>query len=189
MPYLLMIVALITGFHTGGSGRMDESSSAVFMEWREEKPLSWNDFRGRAPSSSPLSALTASAIEYSYDCDGGRLEITVRAIFIPGDSWVRADARNAYILAHEQLHFDITEIYARKLRRELQGQVFSCRDTRKIETIARQVLDGWKKAQHHYDRETDHSLKRPEQEAWAGSIGEQLQRYAAFREESWIASD
>src|SRR5690606_40361550 len=39
--------------------------------------------------------------------------------FNPHLSWVVPASRNDYLLKHEQLHFDITELHARKLRREL----------------------------------------------------------------------
>ena len=43
----------------------------------------------------------------------------VYAHFYPDKSWVIKEQSSEHILNHEQLHFDITELHARKFRKQL----------------------------------------------------------------------
>ena len=85
LTYLLIFAALNFAFvmPSDPSGRAGVSSSMI--TWEQDEKLRWSDFKGKAKSWSGVSALTASAIEYSYDCYGGYLELNVKAIFIPDD--------------------------------------------------------------------------------------------------------
>ena len=49
------------------------------------------------------------------------LVFAVDCIFFKKYSWVKEDWRTPYVLNHEQIPFDITEIYARKLRMALKN--------------------------------------------------------------------
>ena len=153
--------------------------------WHEQDQLAWSDFKGSVKNWGTVSALTASAIEYAYECEDGKLKITVKAIFIPEESWAKSEAQNQYILAHEQLHFDITEIHARKLRKELASKVSSCYDMRKIEGIAKNVIEAWKLEQTRYDKDTGHSTRREVQEQWSEKVRQELESYSAYTLENW----
>lgn len=150
------------------------------IHWEESNPLSWNNFIGRTKSGSSISALTASAIEYAYECKGNSIDVTVKAIFIPEESWVKADAMNDYVLGHEQLHFDITEIYARKLRKELESKLTTCRDISRIESIASVVIKEWKKEQAKYDADSRHSMDKELQALWEEKVFNDLELYKDY---------
>ncbi|MEZ5002330.1 MAG: DUF922 domain-containing protein [Chitinophagales bacterium] len=150
------------------------------IHWKEGNPLSWNDFIGRTKTFTSISALTASAIEYAYECSDNDVSISVKAIFIPEDSWVKADAMNDYVLGHEQLHFDITEVYARKLRKELNTRITTCRDIKNIESIANSVIKEWKKEQAKYDADSKHSMDKELQALWAKKVRQDLANYKAY---------
>ncbi len=75
--------------------------------------------------------------------------------------------KTAYILAHEQGHFDITEIYARKLHEALQSYSFNKKNYKQDVNRAYQKIVMEKEAfQEMYDKQTDHSRKKKEQAAW-----------------------
>lgn len=150
------------------------------IHWDENSPLSWNDFTGRTKSKTSISALTASAIEYAYECQGNSVNVAVRAIFIPEESWVKMDAMNDYILGHEQLHFDITEIYARKLRKELDSKILTCRDISRIEIIASKIIDEWKEEQAKYDADSKHSMDKELQALWEKKVLQDLVVYQDY---------
>lgn len=173
---LLLFAGLNVGFILPGSTR---SSNLEVIHW-ENRPLTWNDFRAKPSTATSISALTASAIEYSYSCRGGELEMRVQAVFIPDNSWVKSDAKTDYILAHEQLHFDITELYARKLRRELSEKVSGCYEVKKIDAIAERMLKEWKKVQEAYDQDTHHSIDKEEQYQWIARVRDELYEYADY---------
>jgi hypothetical protein len=156
------------------------ASTGKYMDWSHQKRLSWSDFKGHAKNWGYVSALTASAIEYHYDCDGKNISVSAKAIFIPEESWVKSGSKSEYILAHEQLHFDITEVYARKLRMRLNNEVKDCADVPKISKIADKVMDEWKLEQKKYDMESKHSINREMQVFWLEKVAADLAHYAAY---------
>ncbi|MBT8236619.1 MAG: DUF922 domain-containing protein, partial [Bacteroidia bacterium] len=97
--------------------------------WSADRRLNWSDFKDVSPDSSPVAALTASGISYSFSSmeQNGEMiaDFTVTAFFYPTRSWVQDHLASANILAHEQLHFDITELFARKFRARLAQARFT----------------------------------------------------------------
>ena len=156
-------------------------STMQVIHRESEDFLTWDDFKGKPNYKSHISALCASAIEYSYECSGPNITYEVNAIFIPKESWVQPDAKTEYILAHEHLHFNITELYARKLRKKLKEEIRSCRDSYKIERIAKGIIREWKAEQLAYDKDTHHSIKKDAQRRWDTKVARDLKRYAAFQ--------
>lgn len=54
-----------------------------------------------------------------------RVVVDVYAYFSPRQSWYHKDMADDHLLSHEQLHFDITELYARKLRKKIATYSFT----------------------------------------------------------------
>lgn len=90
----------------------------------EEGPLRRDEFRGSVDAKSPADAatLTRVMIQYTFNARSidGRVEsqitsIKVFSVFLPSASWWRPDAGDE-LLDHEQGHFDVAEIAARKLQ-------------------------------------------------------------------------
>ncbi len=99
------------------------------VEWQPDFKLNWSNFRAAVPQGSSAAATTASGISYDFSTysDGKetKLDFKVSTYFYPDKSWYKPTVANEVTLAHEQLHFDITEIFARKLRKELNQVKFS----------------------------------------------------------------
>jgi len=50
-------------------------------------------------------------------------------------------AKTDYLLNHEQRHFDIAEIFARKLRKELEEYTFNKNNLKEIENLYKKYLN------------------------------------------------
>lgn len=94
--------------------------------WSENRKLEWADFRAEnEPHAYNATALTYCGIEYGVSAltslYGNNTKYIVKCIFFPEKSWVTADVtqRTAEVLKHEQTHFDLCEVYARRLYKEL----------------------------------------------------------------------
>jgi predicted secreted Zn-dependent protease len=86
-----------------------------------------------------------------------------------------------YILAHEQGHFDITEVYARKLNEALSEYKFNPESFKQdISDIYQKIVDEKEAAQEAYDDETDHSRHRKIQLEWLDKIHGQLEETEPF---------
>jgi len=159
----------------------DEAKAERVINWSPGQKLDWNDFQGSPHPKYPnIAALTYSSIVYKYHCENGALNIDVEANFRINDSWVRPEAMNHYYLNHEQLHFDITELYARKFREAVGNRVFGCDQVEAFEVIAENVLDEWRKIEQKYDLETHFSHDLEMQEEWYTYIHDQMADYRAY---------
>ncbi|MCK0161981.1 DUF922 domain-containing protein [Allomuricauda sp. F6463D] len=146
--------------------------------WEKSKRLTWADFKGKVPPAAESAAITASGISYSYSANllhhEVHLDFEVNAYFYPNESWYRPELCNDNILAHEQLHFDITELFARKMREKLRRTSFSDDVKSEVRKIYKDILVELQKYQEQYDWETNFSRNREKQIEWNYKIAESL---------------
>ncbi|MCB0468659.1 MAG: DUF922 domain-containing protein, partial [Aequorivita sp.] len=140
------------------------------MLWNENQKLTWKDFRGKPVPSASFVASTNTGIsfQYSYSIKNGavHVEYSVESFFNPEGSWYIPERVNAHILRHEQAHFDISELHARMLRKNLHGKKFTKRIKSEIEGIYKQVEQKRRAMQTRFDAETDHSRNEEKEAFW-----------------------
>jgi predicted secreted Zn-dependent protease len=102
------------------------------------------------------------------------LDYEVNAYFYPNESWYKPELCDANTLAHEQLHFDISELFARKMRNRLDRTSFSDDVKAEVRKIFKDILDELKDFQARYDMETNYSRNRGKQAEWDLAITEAL---------------
>ncbi len=161
------------------------SDTPDIIYWNETNPLEWDDFKGYAKfdySNRDISALTSSGIVHYRGCKDGRIIYKVRAYFEMKESWVKNEARTDYHLAHEQLHFDVTELHARKLRKLLSEQDFRCGEEEEFEQYIKKYLHNWEVTQQAYDFSTHHSLDKEKQKDWHHRIAFELSLLDEYKE-------
>ena len=89
--------------------------------------------------------------------------------------------KTAYILSHEQGHFDLAEVYARKLYKKVQEYRFHQKNYRKdLQKIYKEILDEKEEMQSKYDRETNHSINKEKQVEWLKKIEKMLEEYKDY---------
>lgn len=158
--------------------RPQKSENKLF--WEAGRTLEWSDFKASPDPASSFQANTNSGISYSWSFreSGDEVDFAyeVYSFFIPEGSWVKNGKASSNLLAHEQLHFDITELHARKLRKELKKfNATGSKDMKKALADIYQKIDAERKAmQEQYDRETNHSQRENLQKEWQEKIKEAL---------------
>lgn len=149
------------------------------IDWNASRKLTWNDFRGKIDPASTNAALTSSGINVEFGFNDKQLTHSIRCRFNKEKSWVRI--KNEYILNHEQKHFDIAEVHARLLHKELREYKFKAATVNKdINDIYNGVMKLHVTAQKNYDQETNHSLDTTQQKLWDKKIDEMLDRYSQY---------
>ncbi|MCG8577558.1 MAG: DUF922 domain-containing protein [Flavobacteriales bacterium] len=145
-------------------------SKGNYVDWTEGK-LNWKQFKGKVPSGTPFAALTYSAIDLQLESEGNSLSIFINTIFDPKLSWKKKDV-NDYLLAHEQLHFDITEYHSRLLRKELQSIKFKSFDSigDQVQEVFMKISQDADDMQEEYDSDTDHSKVKRKQLEWNDKV-------------------
>ena len=148
------------------------------LAWSSERRLTWKDYQGSPLKTEWASATTASGITYSLSSVLGgnepRLEVNVMALFYPDKSWYKPELCDEVVLSHEQLHFDITELYARKFRERLKTVRNDENVKKSVRSIFVEINKELNAFQNKYDRETNFSRNIPEQLAWNKKISEVL---------------
>lgn len=153
--------------------------------WQEDRKLGWDDFRGapHGPEGYVASTNSGVAFSYSYGERNGRPRVRyeVTANFYPLRSWYRAEVVDSYILSHEQTHFDITELFARKLRKRLE-QIPKDRNFKDAaDAVYQQNEAERREMQEAYDAQTDHSNIKATEYQWQALVLLKLQDYDAWK--------
>ena len=107
-------------------------------------------------------------------------EIEVYAVMDKFLSGVARGAEKDEVLAHEQLHFDVTEAFARRLNARILGlegrgehAASAERDLDvQIQQAYAEAVAGMQAYQQRYDGETAHGTKKKLQKRWRQQIGE-----------------
>ena len=165
------------------------------IEWSPERRLTKADFKGRVPAMAANASLSAISIHTSWECQAGVLVASARAAFDPSRSWWRnaqggvwgsagertsssqahqAARRNAFerdgqLLEHEQIHFDIAEVTARKINARFVEFKNGCAEAGGTDAIHQMVIEAdreLQEEQQRYDRETGHGTNVRAQEQW-----------------------
>lgn len=151
-----------------------------YILWNDTLKLAWKDFKAVAVPNASEAAMTASSMEFSYNTKNTQLFWQVKVKFFPALSWFDKKRQSDYILKHEQLHFNITELYARLLRKQLSENVSSASDIQKLRKINKSILQDWQKEQNRYDAETNHSINEVKQAEWNLNIQKRLDSLRVF---------
>jgi hypothetical protein len=149
--------------------------------WTTRK-LTWGDYRAAAPLGAPEAAMSVVGLQWGFRCTGARFAFEVHAVFFPEKSWVKRaiildQQHSRSTLRHEQTHFDISEVHARRMQRALQALTRPC--ARSVEALG-EVGDGFLKgesdAQRRYDDETANGRDARAQARWDVDVETELKK-------------
>lgn len=179
---VLVLLAVSTAFCV----QAQPKDCANCIPWTEGYKLKWSDFKGKARKHSPNEALTDSGMSIELKCDGKTSKAVVKCYFNPNSSWTKSKDSD-YLLGHEQLHFDITELFVRKLRKQLAKFGNDCEALSKhIEDYYQRNYKEFVAYQDRYDRESKHSLNEEKQKYWEDKVAREL---AELRDFATLASN
>ena len=167
------------------------------ITWDQTTPITWDLFQGIPPADA-AQRTEAAAIHmtlrwhasYAVSSSNGGATwtgqvaaITVTNTMEPDQSWVVPGKAFDGVLSHEQLHFDLNEVYRRKLECRLL-ETISCQASTQQATIdqlvsalsktANAILLQAEETQELYDSETSHSTDAAGQARWQAVISQWL---------------
>lgn len=169
-----------------------------FILWQENKKLKIQDFKAdnkdtvKVNRQQFLGAISAIRIEYSsFQRNKNSVpDFSIKTYFDPNESWMLL--KNDYVLQHEQIHFDLTELYARKMRKSVES--LRQKNVTNI-SIYRKKIQHWnvmkeKASNQFYADNQDYYIKigqkilfqkNPKQEAWKKKVDRELFQYSLFK--------
>lgn len=154
------------------------------IEYSPDGKFHWGLFRGKvnqkhiAEMGENTGAVTVSSLSYkTLEIKGGTAVLKITAQFHPNESWTRYPElyHPDEALLHEKKHFEICEIYARKIRRAVSETRFTKRNfNNELTSLFKRLAREHRSHQTQYDHETAHSIDREEQRRWNEMIDREL---------------
>lgn len=163
---------------------LGQVDTAKFRAWDKHSPLQWNDYLINNQRKAWRHGFRVNAItSYQYIYLPGELHLdsclNVLTVLRRRTSWVK-DTVDVHLLEHERTHFDIAELYARKIRKQFQ-QLDTNHATLKD---AYALLDSLFKAggdcQDRYDEETFYGRTSSTQQRWKKQVDAELKQLDEF---------
>ncbi|MEW5826704.1 MAG: hypothetical protein AB1778_07715 [Candidatus Bipolaricaulota bacterium] len=161
-----------------------------YVYWSSARPLSWADFCAAPPANVAQTNWVASPslhLEWtaSFSATGARSAWTAQVTTLnvtnamdTARSWVLASRATPSTLHHEQLHFDLNEVYRRLLEMTLRPltacaaspevALQSLRDALNSASVS--ILTRVEQAQAQFDRDTAHGTNLAAQAIWEERI-------------------
>lgn len=159
---------------------IDES---MYIKWHQRRVLEWKDFQGKVwvSSSDTRTAGSICGFTVAADLDGPRLSFRIECTFNKKLSWAKKEHESSYELNHEQVHFDIAEVNARKCRRAVSNFVFKSSTLKHdIDSLGAYYDALCLKEQNLYDLEADNGRDKAMQEVWNKRVAEELENEKSY---------
>ncbi len=157
-----------------------QQNNEELIDWNASRKLSWEDYKASPNPRSDAAASTTTYLRISYDITSEGFTYKIRSQFSKTSSWGRY--KTDYILKHEQGHFDIAEIYARMLNKQMSEYVFNHqRYQEDLNNIYFTIEREREQMQEDYDNETNHSINKEKQEIWFKKIDSLMKTYDEWK--------
>jgi hypothetical protein len=164
---------------------LGQIASRDLLEWNEFYRLSWEDFQGERSESSIGDAGTFVSIKAKPYVVKNTVMYDVYAYFNRNKSW--ASDRSAELLEHEQLHFDIAELYARKIRKRISElKRRGVNDVKRYNDEIKTLLEASNMDDVQYDLETLHGALPKKQLLWKTKVKKELEELDDFKKEKKV---
>lgn len=182
MLYLLFqpLIVLVLSFSSGP----DLPDRSHVIVWDENRLLLYDDFKSDSGPKGSEAALAVVGMEYSAAMNSRKYEVSIVTMFDTRKSWFSQEMLgNEYILKHEQGHFDLAEIHARRLRKAIAEYNFRNKDVfDKVSAMYKEANRKLHRDQLRYDMETNHSVKPGEQKKWEQKISSELKLLEKYKD-------
>jgi hypothetical protein len=163
------------------------------IKWTATRRLTWEDFKGKpkvisntkkATSNKKRVISNTNTTVQTY-CDFGfesnrigvfkTQQFFVKNTFDCDLSWVRQDQiKRDDLLKHEQTRFDLSEVYARRLRQLLTKKNSGRNFAATANAMFKKVYVAYLDRQELYETETKYGLDRVQQNRWTKQVAAEL---------------
>jgi hypothetical protein len=141
------------------------------VEYEHINELTLQDFKGfKIPGSTLDGGNEFAFIVTSIEHQENNNQVIIQSFFHPSRSYVFNEKLvDKALLRHELYHFHVTELFARKIRKELKELKTRPTNSEVLEIINR-FQDAKDDMQRNYDNDSYHSYVLKEQKKWEKKI-------------------
>jgi hypothetical protein len=157
----------------------DQAKDKNLILFDRSRKLTIKDFKGRPDRDSHGVGATYSGI--SMEMQGiskngiVTVNVTLTVYFDQTKSWMKPEGKTERVLAHEQIHFDLTAVKACDLAKAIeQGKFTAGNVQQKIRDLQEYHTKELGKLQQAYDKESKHGTIVEKQAEWSVKVADQL---------------
>ena len=151
------------------------------LYWKNGAALSWSDFKGKT-GNSPTGTGAYIGLDYTLTNDASSFKTKVTPYFLSDMSWSKFTS-NDTLLQHEQIRFDMAELFARRTRKAFSEYNFNAETVVKdLKKIFNEIKDERVKMNQQFDKETKYATDLKAQQTWSIKISTELDKLSAFAE-------
>ena len=177
-PLLVRITSLVSD---GGLIKIDPDT----IHWTKNNKLTWEDFKGKDLINSPFSAQSNCLYTLEqrpiFNKDSLTIHVMLRPCFTRKSSWVHPDALQDTLLMHEQVHFDLCELYGRIFRKNIAGLTINAMNfDKEISQVFNEMWTQYRAEQEKYDLETNHGTITAMQIKWIRETDKRLNELSVW---------
>jgi predicted secreted Zn-dependent protease len=170
------MTVLIFGTSLNSHAQKPKAAELDLIEWNEARPLEWRDYPFRRVRKVGYVAITSVKHSVKGYMRNGLPEFDIKVYFDMKESWT-GDTTDVKLLSHERLHFDIGEIYRRKIEtRIIELQVKGEKRAGVYRAEIKNILIQFNKFSNQYDEESGNGRKKEGQLRWEGIVSAELKR-------------
>lgn len=143
------------------------------------KKLGWADFKGVPGPAGPVAAITSSGFGYRASMNStngkGNIEVFIYCYFSKTNSWVKPGSKTAYILTHEQHHFDASYLAAKLFFDKVKASRLSFANADALlAKLYKDCCNYMNQMQNEYDGETMNGQLKDKQVKWNAFFDDKL---------------
>ncbi len=170
--FLILIPLFLFGF--------TNAQDKIF--WDKNRKLEWADFQSKSrPNTSNAAATTFCGISYLLNSPTKKFtsgQVKIESFFIPSKSWAHLEHKTDIILMHEQSHFDIAELFARRFRKIIFDKTL---DAKYLQQIYAEIYRDYKNYQQDYETVTSHGRIKEKQLEYSSKIDAEIEQLSDFK--------
>lgn len=176
---LFLLCCLFICCHSLNAQTASKKLNNDTIVWSPDSLLHPEDFKAKAKKGAAMG-LSAIGIRLYTGEVKGDLVFFVKAMFMKKESYLVKNSD--YILRHEQTHFDISEIYARLMRKKISQLDFKKTKSvnAEINRIYQSTMKEYFAEQDRYDKDAEHGLNPVKQKQWNEDVARRLDELKEF---------
>jgi hypothetical protein len=171
--FLTALILILSSFR--------QVSAQDTLYWSSGYKLTPKDFRGKPDTNATYPAKAICGIKYIGHASKNSVRTEAFGIFICPKSWAVISKDDSLWLIHEQLYFDIAELFARKLRKTFSEYKFRY-------VTVQQDLDSLYDINHEemknmhtsYEKETNYGNDESAQSIWNARIKSEMENFEKY---------
>ena len=149
------------------------------ISWTAGRSLVWEDFKGVIPPDASATNVAVSSVGIGIQTNtvitGGQVKVYVFNSFETERSWVRETDHRHAVLVHEQGHFDICELYTRRMRQRFAAANITFDNLQSVNRdVYNQTMKEYRQRQADYEDATQHGMIEVAQQEWTAQIAREL---------------